>query len=286
MEEIKDFKLLTPSEEELADAHKSYLDWQHNSPNVFSNWFPKVRDIDTDIVKIPMTRIVTVPDDLLDAFFMEHLKDDEPRIRRWIIDELMPAVWDISSPQVFIKNGCYSGKFSFAGNCLLQSFDENTLFSHVMNIQSESLMYDTCGNLEFVVREYIEPAPGTPEIYHGMPLRPELRMFYDFTAHRFIYGKFYWDWDYCHDRICDDPHDKEVYERSYSNVRDNYERLLDKHHRAISQALKKVNDLEGVWSVDFILDEAQVWLIDMATGPSSAYYDPIKIEAFNKDCNV
>ena len=96
-----------------------------------------------------------------------------------------------------------------------------------------------------------------------------------------LYGKFYWDWDYCHEIICENEQDKIVYENVYSKLHEEYERLEDKHFCSVSAALSRVEGLSGIWSVDFILEENRVWLIDMALGECSAYYDPSLIKAAN-----
>ena len=285
IDKLLNLKILTPSQEELEQARKEYLIWQKSSPNNFSYWFPKIKFAEDDVVKIPMSRIVSVPEDLLDAFFMEGNKEQRTKhkenIKTWIRKSLLPAIEDIPSPRWFLKNGCYSGKYNFGKCCLLNSDDEENVYNHVMEIQGESLMFETNGNLEMVVREFIEPAAGTPEIYNGMPLRPEVRWFYDFDKHKILYGKFYWDWNYCHELICKNEKDKNVYEKVYSKLHEEYERLEDKHFCSVSAALSRVEGLSGIWSVDFILEENRVWLIDMALGECSAYYDPSLIKAAN-----
>lgn len=275
-EELREKKILAPSEEELAQARREYLEWQRSTPNRFSFWFPKIQSAQNSIVRLPSSRVVPVPEELLDAFFMDRPEQDEKDIRQWVHTALMPAIEEIPGPKRFLKNGCFSGKLCFRSACLLDTDDEEKVLDHVMAIQGDSLMYETNGNLEMVVREFVDAPEGTPEIYSGMPLRPEVRLFYDFDNHKVLYHVFYWDWDYCHELICARAEDQAVYEAEYDNVRAQYERLTGKHLDAISSALATVTDLEGVWSVDFILEEDRVWLIDMATAETSAYWNPEK----------
>ena len=70
IDKLLNLKILTPSQEELEQARKEYLIWQKSSPNNFSYWFPKIKFAEDDVVKIPMSRIVSVPEDLLDAFLL------------------------------------------------------------------------------------------------------------------------------------------------------------------------------------------------------------------------
>ena len=55
-----------------------------------------------------------------------------------------------------------------------------------------------------------------------------------------------------------------------------------KHITEIAEALAKVDKLCDIWSVDFILEEDRVWLIDMAIGCRSAYYDANAVEDYKK----
>jgi hypothetical protein len=84
---------------------------------------------------------------------------------------------------------------------------------------------------------------------------------------------FYWDWEYCRDIICErNEEDGKVFDANYKQIFSEYERLSEKHNDAITEALGKVEGLNKIWSVDFILEEDCVWLIDMAIGPESAYW--------------
>ena len=127
--------------------------------------------------------------------------------------------------------------------------------------------------MEVVFREFIQPPKGTRTIYNGMPFRPEMRVFYDFDKHSYCYAVNYWDWDYCHERIAENAHDKEVYESVYPDLKDLYEYRKHYFLPRILSAFRRVRLLTGVWSADFILDEHRAWFIDMAVGERSAYWD-------------
>ena len=43
------------------------------------------------------------------------------------------------------------------------------------------------------MREYIQPKPGAKEIYFGLPLRPEYRIFVDFDSDRILGCSPYWE---------------------------------------------------------------------------------------------
>ena len=97
IDKLLNLKVLAPSQEELEQARKEYLIWQKSSPNNFSYWFPKIKFAEDDVVKIPMSRIVSVPEDLLEAFFMEGNKAVEVDIKNYIAAQ---------KKKVIIKYGC------------------------------------------------------------------------------------------------------------------------------------------------------------------------------------
>lgn len=273
--QMGDFKLKTPSKEELLEAEQNYEKWLFGNPNNFHVWFIALTGIQSDTVRIPKSTIVTIPKEVRKAFFFDNSKEDPKTIEKFVSELLLPKIRKFAgdAKRVFIKNGCYSGKFDFRNNCLLEDFTIDAVKKHIMEIESESLLFDIGGDCEFVIREYLEPAAGTPEIYNGMPLRPEMRLFYDFDKKQILYKVFYWDWDYCRDIICErNEEDGKVFDANYKQIFSEYERLSEKHNDAIIEALGKVEGLNKVWSVDFILEEDCVWLIDMAIGPESAYW--------------
>ena len=226
---------------------------------------------------------------IVQKFFQEQEGDSE-KIDNWVLDHVVPVIeqtpW-LNGHKIFIKNGCYSHKFNFTNGCLItDQSDEEQLIKNICNIQYEAICYDKCGYLELILREYIEPEKtDTPTIYHGMPLRPEIRIFYNFDIHQLLYAINYWDWDYCHDAICysflgeDKLPDADIYETAYPTLDAETKRLFEKHRPQIEKALATVTTLQmpgeapNIWSVDFLMEENRVWLIDMAQGWRSAYWD-------------
>lgn len=257
--------------------------WLRTNPNNFSYWFPHVASLDGKGISVPHSEVVPVPTDVLNAFFMEK-EDDAEKVNKWVTEAVAPVISEkFPAGKLFIKNGCFSGKIRFSESCLIEDpSDIVTLTKHISNIQYDSLCLDTCGNLEMVLREYIEPEPDTPTIYHGMPLRPEVRIFYNFDSHRYLYAANYWDWKECHDGICRHKEDGEVYENIYPSLREKLARRLIKHLPSILRALDSVdtlkmpNNIYNIWSVDFILEEDRAWLIDMAVAWHSAYWNKEK----------
>ena len=144
-------------------------------------------------------------------------------------------------------------------------------------------MYDTGGYTELVVRELIPyNYQKTPTIYNGMPLRNELRIFYNIDKKKIEYSINYWDFNYCYNNIYNLT-DKIIFKwfHSQKDIKNNYLYLLQYVHQYID-TLKFDEYLTGIWSMDFMLcndseDYDGIYLIDMARGFRSAYWDPDKI---------
>lgn len=270
--------IATPSEEDMKAAHVNYINWLSNNPNNFSYWFPRIINLREYGISIPKSIILPVPENILNAFFMEHMPDDMERITKWVDMTIMPIIsTTFAQKEVFVKNGCFSNKFSFDAACHIPAnADLLKVTEHICRIQADSICFDTAGNLEIVLREWIEPEEGTRTIYNGMPFRSEMRLFYDFDRHRYLYDVNYWDWDNCHDYICRNPEDAEVYEDDYQCIAEELDIRKNIHLTNIANALYSVNSLKGIWSVDFILTDDKCWLIDMAIAKQSAYWDESK----------
>ena len=268
----KGIKIHIPTQQEQEEAHKHYIKWQIENPNNFSYWFPKVAPyLEERGIKSPKSKVIPVPENVMEACFMER-KGDYELISEWIRVTVMPELLGAEFP-LFMKNGCFSNKFDFNKSCRLEAYDEEAITKNFVNLQGESLLYDTGGNMEIVFREFIQPPKGTPAIYNGMPFRPDMRIFYDFDNHSYCYAVNYWDWDYCHERIAENAHDKEVYESYYPKLKEMYEYRMRYFLPRILAGLRRVDKMTGTWSLDFILDEHEAWFIDAAVACQSAYWD-------------
>ena len=131
---------------------------------------------------------------------------------------------------------------------------------------------NTGGVSEIVLREIIPwNNRKTACIYGGMPLRPELRVFYDFDSNEVLFSENYWDYRYVRPSLYDRT-DAIVFEA----VHDELELICliyrDRVEEDVAVAMQGV-ELEGKWSVDVLIDDAgKLWLIDMALAERSAYW--------------
>ena len=248
-----------------------YNDLKQDVHNV-SYWFPKVADCG---IKVPRTFVKEIPVELFGHLFINHPEEDIDCIYNWVKNELMPSIPDELRGLIFIKNGAFSNKFDF-NTCSIRC-NALEIARSIAEINYASLMFDTGGNTEIVIRERIPYDENkTPTIYHGMPLRNEYRIFYDFDNRKALYATNYWDWDYCYDAISRNISDKIIYEYLYGPLQKHYEQRKDEVIKLIEDHMRDV-DLSGIWSVDILEDEQHdFWLIDMALGYRSAYWNPEK----------
>lgn len=252
----------------------NYYESLKNSQNNISFWYPKIKDCG---ILVPRTQIFEVPEYIVEAFFMEgdqQYKMDE--VYQWVKAELLPALIPELQGLIFIKNGAYSNKFDFH-TCATRATAMDITRS-LIEINYASLMFETGGNTEVAVRERIMSDESiTPCIYNGMPLQNEYRVFYDFDKKKVLYIVNYWDWDFCYDAISRNATDKMVYEATYPELSKRFEENKNSVKDIVKESMKKVNGLTGIWSIDILADESKnLWLIDMAVGRQSAYWDPDK----------
>ena len=179
-----------------------------------------------------------------------------------------------------MKNGGFSDKYRF--NLCTPGPDELGMAENLINMNYDALCFSADGITEVCVRELIpHNEKTTPCIYQGMPLRPEFRVFYDFDRHQPLYAVNYWDWDYCYKAISRNPTDKIVYEAVYPQLESRYQEVSQFAMELVEKSLANVTGLKGIWSVDLMeVDNRKFYLIDMALGASSAYWDQERVKAY------
>lgn len=256
-----------------------YNDLKDN-PNNISYWYPKIKDCG---INVPKTLIFDVPENIVECFFMEgNQQKNMDDVYEWVKTTIMPT---LNSSEIggliFMKNGAFSNKFDF-DSCSIRA-NALEITRNLIEINYTSLMFETGGNTEVAIRERIPfREDETPCIYHGMPLRNEYRVFYDFDNHKALYVVNYWDWDYCHEAISRNATDKFIYEAVYPQLNQHYVDNCECVMNGVAEHMKDITGLSGIWSIDILEDEHQCfWLIDMALGHRSAYWDPVKAGVSN-----
>ena len=254
--------------------YSDYYNELKQDPNLLSHWFPAIKECG---IHVPETEVIPVPEHVTQAFFMDNMDKDRETVYNWVNEAVMPVVtnfpYHFNTPLLFMKNGCFSNKFD-ARNCFVNR-DAHEITHKLISINYDALCFGAGGITDLVFRQFIpHVTEKTPCIYHGLPLRPEFRVFYNFDEHRVLYSVNYWDWDYCHDAISRDATDRIVYEDIYPEI----SRQFDCRHKdvedMVQEHLQSVTVLSGRWSVDILLDESDTyWLIDMAIAEQSAYWN-------------
>ena len=196
------------TEEDLKEGHRNWMNELRSNPNNFSFWFPFVKDLKIRGLMVPKSVVVDCPEEVAMSFFMEK-EGDGQRIDQWVSDKVVPAVKEnFLSGEIFIKNGCFSDKYTFGNACHVKdAFDIRQLTKQIIRIQNDSLCLETGGNLELVIR----------------------------------------------------------------------------HMETLCRTMDSVEGLAGIWSVDFILEDDRVCLIDMAQGHRSAYWDAERVKRMFPD---
>lgn len=237
--------------------------------NNFSYWFPKIQKCG---IAVPKSLIVDLPPfspdypegyRLWQAFFCENPEEDRRVIQDWLDENVLPKLKIANlGDQLFVKNARFSNKFLASKSCLVSVQD---LASGIMEINYAAMLTGAGGLEELVIRERIFHTPTiTPEIYSGLPLRCEFRVFYDFDARKPLYVANYWDYDYVAPSLSWAT-DRIVFEHERERLETEYETYKDEVLEMVASAMEGV-DLEGQWSIDILRQEnGKFWLIDSAT---------------------
>ena len=278
---VEKMKLLTTkyTPEYLAELEKKCYEDDREYPENFSNWYPCIKDFGNfKHAEIISNQIFT--------FDEVHKMQETERIDDVNWEEWLKILWPTiekmkTGTYYSIKNGCFSNKFDFDKSICTKKDLARRLFE----INYISTMYETGGYTELVVREYIPcDLNHTITIYNGMPLRTEVRVFYNMDTKEIEYIEDYWNYDYCSKHI-NKLNDKLLFDlfHNKSNI------SLTDHSKELNKVIKyieenintlKIEGLKGVWSIDFMYDRDlnSTYLIDMARGFRSAYWNPNKLK--------
>lgn len=251
-------------------------------PENFSNWYKHIIDFGkfrhADIIS---NQVFTYQETQI----MRDIDNMEKVNWEAINKILKPTLDKMKDNKIYnIKNGAYSNKFDFNTSIVTKQ----DLAEKLWQINYNSTMFDTGGYTELVVREFIPSDPREiPTIYNGMPLREEVRVFYNMDTRKIEYIVDYWDYDYCEPNIRNrtDNIIFNWFHNKYGDRVKNHKSMLEGIKTQIEDdihTLKFDEELAGVWSIDFMyvsdLDEFKgIWLIDMARGFRSAYWNPDKL---------
>lgn len=252
-------------------------------PECFGNWYPHILDFGYfSHAEIIAHQVFTWEETEVICKDESFDKVDWNRI-----NEILKPTLDKMKPYKIynIKNGCFSNKFDFK-TCLATKED---LAQQLWKINQQSSLFETGGYTELVVREYIPfEHKEVPTIYNGMPLREEVRVFYNLDKKKIEYIVDYWDYDYCYGNIYDIT-DKIVFNWFHNKTAGRPESHSLKLEQIKTTICEKINTLKfddkltGIWSIDFMWHDNKLYLIDMARGFRSAYWNIDKLSDETKE---
>ncbi|MBC9927189.1 hypothetical protein [Leucobacter sp. cx-169] len=262
------------------------------NPDSMGFWLPKLMAANAgrDLLRIPETTIVTVPLPLLQLTRLEYGSINGTTHE--IVNRWAKEVFGLRDDgDYFIKTGTFSSKFDFRNARVrggeVAELGDYLLYVHQLALSMASPLntpsvYGAGTTVEWAVREFIEAEPGTPTIYHGLPLRCEFRVFVDCDRDRVLSVVPYWEprtmkrrFSEMSDR--DDPnnrHDLVTFLMAEPELARQVKQLKRRVSDAVADLLPSL-DLPGQWSLDVMVNGDDLWAIDMAQAHTSAFYESV-----------
>lgn len=260
------------------NSEENIYNQDRNNYNNFSYWYPKINGCGIKTAKSKYY-IFSFNEANLFCEFIDNKIGAKEKIISMLSKKLKE--WNIDPNTYYsLKNGCFSDKFS---NCNVLGKD---IIKRFLIIQYLSFCYETGGFTELIIREFIPSKYSKQTIYNGLPLRPEFRVFVDFDNNKILYTVNYWDYDYCYPNLSKE--DKAVFNSERKKLEflfNKYKALVEKlvQNKLLVYNSKQKNKLTGLWSIDFMLEGEEIYLIDMALANQSAYWDCKKATEYIKN---
>lgn len=231
---------------------------------------------------IPYTEVHEINDEWLEWLKSDSYSNEKVNEFGEYLHSLIKGTKLKNEDKLFIKTGVFSGKFDFNNSCCLLM--EGSLGKQFLNIFYDAMLFNTESSREIVFRHFIETNYNRPSIYNGMKLNTEFRAFIDFNNNTLLDIFNYWDAETMLSNLS--RNDLETFKGIYKDIEYDYAKLkpaLANHIKNECDISK--SELEGTWSVDFLWDGEKFWMIDMALGKQSYYYDKIYEVDPNKNRN-
>lgn len=268
------------------------------NPNSIGNWFPKLVDAVKlqEFFKLPETTIVKVPLPLLQLTRTSYSGLTSTTVQ--ILDRYCMEAFELDeTKEYFLKTGTYSSKFDFRNAHIhepkeVREIGEYLLFIHFQALQMASPLsslsiYGVSTTNEWCVREYIKPAEQLPTIYHGLPLRNEMRAFIDFDTENPVMGIVpYWHPEVMMKKFgkdadagdLDGKHDYITYCAGKDKIMQQFESSRAFVQKQLEKLAKEM-DMHGQWSMDIMQNGDDFFIIDMALAKDSALKEYLPVGA-------
>ena len=279
------------------------------NPASIANWFPALEQAVTESgssFRLPATSIMRLSPELAQYLRLEYTGTND--LSRKLFDQLVFDGLGLERGRTyFLKTGTFSSKFEFA-NARCTEPEEAGQYFQVIN--NAAMVLGAGDTVDLCAREYIEPEVGTPTIYHGMPLRTELRAFVDLgdpvpqttslaqslgltvraaTREPALLGITpYW-----HPSVMVRALALAERQPGMDHIRGDYDTYLaaqnslvagfDAHRDGVAANLTALIEplraagLSGAWSIDVMVDRGDQWLIDAAPMRTSALTEQLLV---------
>lgn len=265
------------------------------------HWFPALVEATKkqSYFKVPNTTIIKVPLPLLQLTRLEYQEHTQTTLE--IVDKYCQKVFNLDENRdYFIRTGTSSSKYDFrnakvTGAKEVKELGEYLLYNHHSGLRlagslNGKVIYGMQTTVEWAVREFIQDRDNNPQIYFGLPLRTEFRLFIDMDAPNPHGGNGkilgispYWKPDVMKKRFSmendfrnpDKIHDYTIYAMHEPVLMERYEKYKEKVTEKMEDLLPYLH-LTGQWSIDVMfngLDEngnEDMYIIDMAIASDSA----------------
>lgn len=161
---------------------------------------------------------------------------------------------------LFLKTGIFSNKFEFSQTQC--NVERTNLGQNLKDMYYFSMVVGAYKTTEAVFRENILSKEDVPEIYDGMPLHTEFRVFYDFDNKELVGVSNYWNPELMTSKSLGE--DYEEYKKAKGKIVCEYENDKFKVAEEVMKFMAGVSGFQGKWSVDIMKNGNDYWLIDMS----------------------
>lgn len=280
---------------DILDLDDLMYDMISTNPASISHWLPQLAHACANtVLRIPKTTVAKVPAPLLQLTRIDYETLTETThaiLNRWAVE----AFGLEPEGDYFIKTGIFSSKFDFRNARVVTPQEVAELGDYLLFVHQQSLslssplnpvvQYGAGTTVEWVVREFINADPGTPTIYHGLPLRTEFRVFIDCDQNRVLSVAPYWEPNTMKHRFsqmedAENPnnmHDFVTYMVAEPELMREFDQMSESVAAAVQEILPRL-ELSGQWSLDIMANGDDLWAIDMAPAHTSAFYETVPPE--------
>lgn len=293
-------KMMEALSQSMPTREESYEEAVVN-PNSFNFWFRRLVGYDnTSPFKIPETVCFELPFDRWEWLTSDSYKpEDIQEFSNYLNGVLRRS--GMKPKEYFIKTGTFSNKFDFE-KCHIT--DTSQLGDKFLDVFYNDMMFGAGSTPHVVIREFI-PSNAKYYIYNGMPLRRELRFFWDFDEGKLLGHSLYWhpedmkqlvkgmfENDNAIEKFFANHHamtEMEIYNddkftslRDYIIFRKFHEENKDEYEKDLANIIPELTNfllankdltadpLKGKWSVDIMHEDGEYYLIDAAQMEKSA----------------